>query len=79
MISFPGVRQVLHIDITVPGKQEALNMLVFVFSFPKVGQQSVKRSSGIRLEPLGRWHVSSQSFGKEAACDLGSQFRVGSG
>lgn len=54
-------------------------MLVFVFSLPKVGQQSVKRSSGIRLEPLGRWHVSSQSFGKEAACDLGSRFRVGSG
>ena len=54
-------------------------MLVFVFSLPKVGQQSVKKSSGIRLEPLGRWHVSSRFCGKEAACDLGSEFHLGSG
>jgi len=70
---------VLHIDITCAWKAGSLKHAGVCFFLPKVGQQSVKRSSGIRLEPLGRWHVSSRCFGKEAASDLGSEFHLGSG
>lgn len=62
----------LHIDITCAWKAGNLKHAGVFFSLPKVGQQSVKRSSGTRLEPLGRWRVSSRFFGKEEACDLGS-------